>query len=130
MGRLLEVRIGAGYRSSEDVAAIYSDVREALAPLPSSQRLVIVTDWRRCTVMGEGAAEQLVAAIRSINHRIERGGALLPVNSPTAMLQLQRLLRESNNPDRRGFTDPRNLISWLSEVLTPDEIARLHAFVA
>jgi hypothetical protein len=80
--------------------------------------------------MDAEAAQQLAAGIRSTNPRVERSGALLPINSSVAMLQFTRILRESNNPKRRGFTDPHNLVAWLSEVLTPDEIARLETFIA
>lgn len=83
----------------------------------------------RCSVMAEDAAEQLVAGMRRNNPRIERAGAMLPESSSVAMLQFARLLRESGNPERRGFKDGNTLVSWLSEVLTPDETVPLRQFV-
>jgi len=129
VGRLLEIRIGAGYRNAGEVDTIFSEIVAQSARFPSPQRLVIVTDWRKCTVMDEDAASKLAVGIRGTNARVERSGALLPLGSSVAMLQFQRLLRESNHPDRRGFSDPRNLVAWLSEVLASDEITRLHEFV-
>jgi hypothetical protein len=129
VGRLLEIRVEAGYRDRSDVNAIFTEIVAQSARIPSSQRMIIVTDWRSCNVMAADAAEQLAAGIRSTNPRVERSGALLPLNSSVAMLQFIRILRESSNVDRRGFNSPRALIAWLSEVLTPDEIARLHTFI-
>lgn len=129
MGRLLEIRAEAGYRDRSEVDAIFKQIAEQSARIPSSQRMVIVTDWRLCNVMAAEAAEQLAAGIRSTNARVERSGALLPLNSSVAMLQFVRILRESTNTERRGFNSPPALIAWLSEVLTPEEIARLEVFI-
>ena len=90
---------------------------------------MLAIDWRKCFVMAEAAAQQLLSSMRGTNERIERSGALLPVQSPVAMMQLHRMLRESQNPARRGFNDAEALIAYLSEVLTPEETSRLRAFV-
>jgi hypothetical protein len=88
-----------------------------------------VSDWRNCVVMAEDAAAQIIAGMRRTNARIERAGALLPTSSSVAMLQFMRLLRESNSDHRRGFKEPEAVLTWLSEVLTPEETARLRAFL-
>jgi hypothetical protein len=129
VGRLIELRIDAGYRDIADVDAIFAAVYAAAARIPSGQRWVIAADWSRCRVVAEGAAEKLVAGFRGLNPHIERSAALLPGGS-VALLQSLRMLRESNNPDRRGFSDAGAMIAWLSEVLTPEEVARLHTFLA
>lgn len=129
VGRLLELRIDAGYRDRSEVVEIFSKIMAVIAQVSNTQRLIVVTDWRNCKVMAEDAAEQLTAGIRGTNPRIERSGALLPTRSPVATLQFRRVLLETQNPERRGFTDPENLIAWLSEVLTPEEVARLRIFL-
>jgi hypothetical protein len=45
------------------------------------------------------------------------------------MLQFIRLVRESNNPDRRIFYEPEPLSEWLAHVLSPEEQARLAEFL-
>src|ERR1700712_4553810 len=77
VGRLLEIRVEAGYRDASDVNAIFAEIATQSSRMPQGQRLVIVTDWRSCTVMAAGAAEHLAAGIRGTNPRVERSGALL-----------------------------------------------------
>lgn len=130
-GRLVEIRVAVGFQNAAEVTAIFSVIHAQAERFSESQRMVLVTDWRSCVVMAEDAASQMVAEMRGVNARgrMERSGALLPVSSSIAMLQFVRLLRESNNPNRRGFKEPDALIAWLSEVLTPEEEARLRTFV-
>jgi hypothetical protein len=129
VGRLVEIRIDAGYNSVKEVAAVVDEFVQQCARIPSSERVVIVTDWSKCHVMATDAAEHLVMAMRIVNPRVERSGSLLPVSSSVAMLQFARMLRETHNPDRRGFSDARSLIGWLAEVLTHEEVSRLRSFI-
>lgn len=129
VGRLIEIRIEAGYRSLADITDIYAEIARLSGIIPSTRRLVLAIDWRKCFVMAEEAAQQLLSSMRGTNARIERSGALLPVESHVAMLQLHRMLRETQNPARRGFDVAQDLVAWLSEVLTPEEIARLRVFI-
>ena len=39
--------------------------------------------------------------------------------------KIARMIREANHPDRKAFRDPKELLAWLGEVLTPLERARL-----
>lgn len=126
---MIEIRIEAGYRNLVDITDIDAEIARLSGVIPSSRRLVLAIDWRKCFVMDEGAARQLLSSMRGTNARIECSGALLPVESPVAMLQLNRMLRESQNPARRGFDDPQDLVAWLSDVLTPEELSRLRVFI-
>jgi hypothetical protein len=69
-------------------------------------------------------------SIRRTNSRVLRSAALGSPESPSAMLQFLRLVRESDNPDRRMFDDPALMVAWLDEVLDAQERARLRAFLA
>jgi hypothetical protein len=129
VGRLLEIRIDARYRDASEVGEIFAGMMAQIARLPHAEQLVVATDWRNCTVMAEDATTRVADGLRRTNARIARSGALLPSSSSVAMLQFARMLRENNNPERRGFTDPQALVAWLSEVLTAEEIVRLRAFL-
>jgi hypothetical protein len=129
VGRLLEIRAAAGYRSVEDVDALFGDIFAVVSKLPASQRIVVVTDWRSCPVMAADAAERALTRMTKNNPRTERSGAVASRNSPTAVLQFVRLVRESRHPDRRLFYDAAALIDWLSDVLEPVEIQRLQQFL-
>jgi hypothetical protein len=129
VGRLLEIRVDAGYRDASEVGEIVAAMITQIARLRQAEQLVVATDSRNCIFMAEDATARVADGLRRTNARITRGGALLPNHSSVAMLQYARMLRENNNPERRGFTDPRALVAWLAEVLTAEEIARLHAFL-
>jgi hypothetical protein len=130
VGRLLEVRIAVGFRSVAYVNEVFAAMDAEIRRLPSDVPVVIAADWRRCRVMSSDASESLVANLSRYNARVERSGAIASEDSPSAVLQFTRLIREAANPDRRLFTDSEAMASWLGEVLAPDERRRLAEFLA
>jgi hypothetical protein len=129
VGRLLEVRAASGYRTVAEVDAIFAAIGKQMAKVPASVRVVVVVDWRRCPLMSSEASEHALARITSNNPRTERSAALASRDSPVAMLQFLRLVRDSKNANRRLFEDPDELVEWLAELLTPPELERLHEFL-
>lgn len=129
VGRLVEIRTTAGYRSSAEVDAIFVQVGREIAKVPVAQRVVVVSDWRHCPVMSSDACKTMVEHLTRSNTRVERSAGITSLDSPVAVLQFVRLLRESKHPDRRMFHDAEELIAWLSEVLSPPERARVRAFL-
>lgn len=130
VGRLLELRAESGFRTVADVDAIFEVIRRELEKLSPLQRSVNVVDWRRCPVMSSQASERLLSMITRGNPRVERSATLVTRDSPTAVMQFVRLVRETNHPERRLFYDVDELQAWLDEVLTPEESRRLRAFLA
>ncbi len=130
VGRLLEIRADAGYRTVADVDQLFAQVHQAVAALPRSQNVVTVVDWRRCPVMESQASERILQNIMGTNARTERSAALASRNSPVAVLQFMRLIRESGHPQRKMFFHPDELRAWLGAVLTPAEVQRLQEFLA
>lgn len=128
VGRLLEIRV-LSYQCVADVAAVFDTIGGALARLPSSTLIVTVTDFRHCPVMSSEAAEFALAGMTKNNPRVLRSGALASRNSPIAVLQLLRLVRESRHESRRLFFDEDALTCWLGEVLTDAEKRRLDEFL-
>lgn len=129
VGRLVEVRAEAGYRSPADVDAIFAEIGQQIAKVPEAQKIVFVVDWRRCPLMSREAAERMLPAITSTNPRMARSATIASKQSPTAVMQFIRLIRESEHPDRRLFYDVAELERWLDEILTPQEAGRLHEFL-
>ncbi len=130
VGRLLEVRADAGYRSPADVDAVFEAIGREAAKLPSHVHHVTVVDWRRCPLMSPDAAEHMLKKIASVNSRTERSAALAREDAPLAVLQFVRLIRDANLADRKLFLHPDELCRWLAEVLTAQERARLREFLA
>lgn len=129
VGRLLEIRADAGYRSAEDVDVMFDMIGQQLGILPPDTQHVTVVDWRRCPLMSPEAAQRMASRIGGTNSRTERSAALASQNAPVAVLQFLRVIREAGMPDRKLFFDQAELVQWLSEVLSPAETQRLHAFL-
>ncbi|MFZ5893202.1 MAG: hypothetical protein ACOY0T_19235 [Myxococcota bacterium] len=127
---MLEVRATRPYRTAADVEAIFQEIGAALASVPTNVRVVAVTDWRYCPLMSAEASELARARMAGNNARVERSAALASRESEVAVLQFLRLIRESGHPNRKLFFEADELISWLSEVLTPPEQQRLQDFLA
>jgi hypothetical protein len=129
VGRLLEVAVRAGYRNVADVDALFDEIDRAIASLPANRRHVTCADWRYCTVMTPDTSHRLKERLVRLNGRTERSVAVTRADSPTAVMQFLRLIREANFPDRKVFFTPEAAIEWLSEVLVPEEVARLREFL-
>jgi hypothetical protein len=128
-GRLLEIRAWAGYRSAADVDTFFRDIANLVRQVNAASRLVIATDWRRCPLMSSEVSDRLLATITRNNPRMERSAALIEPAAPTAALQFTRLVRGSASAGRMVFEDPNNLVAWLAEVLTAEEVSALRAFI-
>jgi hypothetical protein len=129
VGRLLEVRVAAGFRTTADVDAHFENIDRQLAVMRPGQQHVTVADWRACPVMSPEAAQRLAHHIARTNARTERSAALAVQTAPVTVLQFMRVIREAGLPDRKLFFDEKELIGWLGEVLTGDERQRLREFL-
>jgi hypothetical protein len=130
VGRLLEVRADAGYRSPADVEAIFQAIGREVGKLPPNAPHVTVVDWRHCPLMSPEAAEHMLKKIAGLNTNTLRSAALASDSAPLAVLQFVRLIRDAKLPDRKLFTNAHELEGWLAEVLTLAEQARLRVFLA
>jgi hypothetical protein len=130
VGRLLEIRLAAGFRTAADVDAHFDNIDRTLATVPPGQQHVTVADWRLCPVMSPEAAQRLSSRIARLNARTERSAALASQDAPVAVLQFVRVIREAGLPDRKLFFKEDELLEWVSQLLTQDEQRRLRAFLA
>jgi hypothetical protein len=131
VGRLVEIHVDAGYRSPADVDAMIAMLGRTLAAMtaPEEARVLIAADWRRCTILGTDTAERAAVMLAGVNPRVLRSSMLVLPDSPTAVMQALRLVKESNNTWRRVFTAAADLIAWNAEVMTPAEVERLKVFL-
>jgi hypothetical protein len=129
VGRLLEIRVAAGYRSVEDIDEMINMIRKNVGKLPPSEKFAIAADWRTVGIMRPETAARARAMLMSVNPRVTRSAILTLPENPTQNLQVVRLIREAENESRRHFTVAADLAAWLSEVLSPDETARLRTFL-
>lgn len=129
VGRLLEIRADAGYKTRADVDALFEILGKEIAKLPPDTHHVTVVDWRRCPLMAPEAAERIAARISDTNARTLRSAALASPDAPVAVLQFLRVIREAGLPDRKLFFSAAELVDWLKETLTPEETRRLRDFL-
>jgi hypothetical protein len=129
-GRLLEIRVAKGYETTRDVDEMIQKIRACVGTLPSDVRHVTIADWRACRVLTKAAAARVIAMMKGTNPRTERSVLLHAHDSPTAIMQVVRLVRESDNDLRRVFSEPEAALDWMGEVLAPHELKRARAFLA
>jgi hypothetical protein len=129
VGRLLEIDLAAGYRSVSDVDQMTAMTARQIDQIPEPTRVVIAADWRACRVMTPVVSDRVVDMLERSNPRVERSAILHGVGHATSVLQLARLTREAHLEVRRIFTDPEDMETWLAEVLTSEERARVHALL-
>jgi hypothetical protein len=130
VGRLLEIRAAAGYRTVQDVDQLFEAIGEQLRKLSGPVRHVTVVDWRCCPLMSPEAAQHIASRIGETNGSTERSAALAASDAPVAVLQFVRVIREAKLDDRKLFFEEQPLLDWLHDCLTSAEFARLKDFLA
>lgn len=128
-GRLLEIRVAAGYRAVSDVDHMIGMIEERVAKLPPGEKYAIAADWRPVHVMPPDTAARAREMLLAVNPRVTRSSVLTSPENRTVNLQVARIIREAENPNRRHFASADEMHAWLSEVLTPEESARLKTFL-
>jgi hypothetical protein len=115
---LIEIRV----RRLDDVDAVASlsaGVLQAMRKVNCGA--VIWGDYRRASPISAQVASAWSRDMRHVNRSIARSGILLDPANEMFNLQVVRVVQCAGNPSRRLFTDPRELLAWLNDDLTPDE---------
>ena len=127
VGRLLEVRALLPIKL-EEIPALTQSIRAIFERAP---RLVVaILDARSYGLEPPIATDHFVENIKKDNPRIERSAFLIEPGQSLLGLQLERMIREAGNPNRRLFKDIPAATAFLRPVLTREESARLDAFLA
>ncbi len=77
-------------------------------------------DLRRCGVVSAPIADFFLEMLRRDNPLIKASAFLLSPSDITLGMQVQRMLREANNPHRQSFHDLETLALWLSASMSPE----------
>jgi hypothetical protein len=80
--------------------------------------------------MAPEAADFLTARMVGVNPATERSAAIARSDAPVGILQFLRVIRDAHFAERRLFFNEDELCTWLAEVLSPAETARLRAFLS
>jgi len=129
VGRLLEIRVAAGYHTVADVDEVIRMTSDNLKNLPPGLKFVAAADWRAVRLMSPDTASRAQTLLQNTNPRLTRSAILTLPESPLTNLQVVRLIREAENESRRHFISEAEMHAWLTEVLTEEESSRLSAFL-
>ena len=124
VGRLIEVRFVSPI--SDDDLTQWATMRLQMRG-DVTERLVCM-DVTRMSVLPPAISERLLEGLRAPTPGLIRRAFLLPPKRGVVALQIERLSREALVPTR-AFVDRAGLIAWLCETATPEEAARLRAFL-
>src|SRR5262245_23197014 len=119
-GRLVEIRIWSPV--SLDEAVRWGTDHEDMVSSITGQYVCFV-DLIDATVFPQDVVDAYVATMKN-EPRLVRTATLLN-QSPTLGMQIHRMIREANHPDRKVFRDPEELFPFLAEVLEEPARARL-----
>jgi hypothetical protein len=125
-GRLVTLRLASPVDDKEANEVIV-EVRRVLVSLPGPA--ISCTDLTEARTFSPPIAARFTELMRVDNPKIERSAFLLAKDAATFSLQLERMIRESNSPHRKTFSEADELERWLAERLTPAERTLLHAFL-
>jgi len=120
VGKLVEIRIWSPVTLEETVP--WGEAHDSLVSKIDGPYVCLV-DLRDATVFPQDVALGYVKTMKNETNLVRTGTILN--KSPTFGMQIQRMIREADNPNRRAFRDPDELFNWLSEVLDAKERVRL-----
>jgi hypothetical protein len=126
VGRLLEVRAVLPIKL-EEIPSITKSMKDIFER--TTDQVVAILDARTYGVEPPEAAEHFVGSLKRDNPRIERSAFLVEPRQALLGLQLERVIREAQNPRRRLFRSVGDAVAYLEPVLTREERARLDAFL-
>lgn len=95
----------------------------------SSRSLVLCADHRRVAIYSQPVADELARLFGIMNNRLERVAVLVSRSNATLALQLERIVREARNPNRRVFYDVAPALEHLSSALDAMELQRARDFL-
>jgi hypothetical protein len=125
VGRLCEARVQRLADPSR--VAAYSEAFRR--PLVGITGPVLCADHRPVAIYPQPVADGLVELFKSLNTRWHRVAILVARTNATLAMQLQRIVRESENPSRRVFFDADEARQFLDDALDKAERARLQTFL-
>ena len=127
VGRLVQTRLRS-LQNARQVMQVQIAMAQALER--AGKGAVVCSDWRMVDVFSPEVCDALVTMLTVTSGLVRRGAILLQPQKATFSLQVERVLRDGHNPERRSFRDSEKLLTWLAEVLEPGELTCASYFLA
>jgi hypothetical protein len=128
VGCVVEARVHA-LRNGADGDAYFQAITRVVLEVQAPARAVICADHRPVVIYPPEVADKLVQLFTSVNTRVQRAALLVTPTNATVNMQLARIVRESDNPNRQVFRELERFTAFLGEVLDAAELARVRAFM-
>jgi len=125
VGNLVEIRVNH-LPSLEEVRRFSNEIVKQAGPAGES---VLVVDLRPPIIFAPDVADGVIGLMTRANRVRKKTGILLADEHAVFGMQLTRLVRKVGDPNRQTFYNPVQMLTWLADVLTPDETRRAHAFI-
>ncbi len=126
-GGLIEARVRQ--LKTPERALAYARALGDVVRRSSGRNLVLCADHRPVVVYSQPVADQLAALFGDMNSVLTRIALLVAPTNATLRMQLERVVREAENPSRRVFQAGADAEAFLGEVLEPRERTRLKLFL-
>ncbi len=126
-GRLIMLRMSTPLTTT-DVSDIVSRLR--MFVLANSGRVLLCGDLRAMSLLPPEHAELFQSMFARDNPKVERSALIVSQRVGGFGMQIERMVREANNPARRVFDDAALGAAYLDPLLTPAERAELKRFLA
>jgi hypothetical protein len=126
VGRLAEVLFRPPM-SVEELSAFVAGVRGEVQR--AKDPLVFVCDWRTVERFEPTFADTIVWTMRRDNPRVTANGVLVAGSNVALYEQVEKVLREAKNPNRKVFRARADLSAFLDPLLTASERARRDVFL-
>jgi hypothetical protein len=120
VGRLVEIRIWSPVSAEE--AKPWAELHDRVVASVGGPYVCLV-DLVDARIFPPDAVDAYVSTMRNEPDLIRT--ATLLGRSPTQHLQIQRMIREADNPARQAFRVPEHLLEYIRPVLTGPELARI-----
>jgi hypothetical protein len=122
--RLVEARV---FRLA--TLADVDEYGQAFTPGMLAGRPTLLADHRPVAIYPQDVAAKMVDLFASLNRRWERAALVVAPTNATLLMQMQRVVRESQNPSRRVFTNAPEACRFLGEILSEAEVTRATQFL-
>jgi hypothetical protein len=127
VGRLVDARVLA-LNTGLEARTYCQAFLAAVAQMPSD--LIICADYRAVPVFRPDVADELKKLMTGLNDRVLRSSILIHPSHATGAMQAARIAAETGHGARRSFTEPSELLAWISTVTTAEELRRATSFLA
>jgi hypothetical protein len=124
-GDLLEIRAASPF-TMEDATELFKQIYKLM---PRGRKGRVMCDLRGLRVVDPAIIDLVTGFMKQDNPFVERNAFLLPDSGALLHIQSDRMLKQVGADTRRSFRDRAEAETWMREILTIAERARLASFL-